>query len=66
MDVEKLEMQGAEAKSENFDETPFAKDDFDWNSYIDSFNSTSSSPPSMSKADLDDLPNYENIKRKIM
>ena len=55
-------MQNQEAKSENFDEpTVMQKDDFDWNNYIESYNSTSSSPPSMATPDSDELPNYENI-----
>ncbi len=63
--IEKLEQQGAEAKSDNFDEPPVvSKDDFDFQSYAESFESTSSSPPSMATQDLDELPNYENIVSK--
>ena len=63
--VEKLEMQNKEAKSENFDEpTVMPKDDFDWSNYIEAYNNTQYSPPSMSKPDSDELPNYENIISK--
>jgi RNA polymerase sigma-54 factor len=61
---ERLEMQTAEATPENFQgETAIERDDFDWASYADSFNSTSSAP-SMATPDFDDMPNYENIVSK--
>lgn len=60
--VEKLEMQNQEAEAQNFDEKPMVqKDDFDWNSYIETYDSNNYNPPSGSKPDLDELPNYENI-----
>jgi RNA polymerase sigma-54 factor len=63
--VEKLEMHSKEADSENFNEKPVVeKDDFDWQSYIETYNNSSSSPPSMATRDLDELPNYENIISK--
>ncbi|OFZ49003.1 MAG: RNA polymerase sigma-54 factor [Bdellovibrionales bacterium RIFOXYB1_FULL_37_110] len=62
---EKLVMQNAEAKTENFDApSVVGKDDFDWSTYIESYNNTTYTPPSMSSTDLDDLPNYENIISK--
>lgn len=63
--LENLEQQGAEAKSDNFDEPSVVqKDDFDFQSYAESFESSSSTPPSMATQDLDELPNYENIVSK--
>ncbi len=60
--IEKLEMQTAEASAESFEgKTEVQRDDFDWNNYIESFENTSSTPPSMAKQDFDELPNYENI-----
>ncbi|MBT3982954.1 MAG: RNA polymerase factor sigma-54 [Bacteriovoracaceae bacterium] len=57
-----------EAKSENFDapDVISGKEDIDWNKYIENFNSTSSSPPSMAKRDSEDTPNYENMVSKGM
>lgn len=61
--LEKIENDNAEAKAENFDETPiFEKDDFDWGKYLDHFNSNSAqSAPSMASRDPDEQFNYENI-----
>jgi RNA polymerase sigma-54 factor len=57
-----LENQNKEATAENFqEETIVNKDDFDWQSYIETYNNTSSSPPSMATPDHDEMPNYENI-----
>lgn len=59
--VEKLEMQNQEASSDNFDSPSVVeKDDFDWQSYVEVYNSTSSTP-SMATPDYDEMPNYENI-----
>lgn len=58
-----------EATSEDFSEAPIMKDndDFDWDSYADSFNSNSSSTPNMaSGGDSDEMPSYENIVSKAM
>jgi len=65
---ERLEMQNQEATSENFQESgPVNKDDFDWQSYIETYNSSSSSnPPNMATQDFDEMPNYENIVTKGM
>lgn len=65
--IENLERVNAEAASDNFQETPIIenKDDFDWNSYVESFTTSSSSAPSVSeKVSSDDIPNYENIVSK--
>lgn len=60
--VERLEMQNKEATPDSFNEDgPVNKDEFDWQSYIETYNSTSSTPPNMATRDMDDLPNYENI-----
>ena len=58
-----------EATSDDFQEQPLLKekDDFDWDSYADSFNSNSSSQPNMaSGSDSDEMPGYENIVSKSM
>lgn len=59
---ERLEMQNQEATSDSFNEDgPVNKDEFDWQSYIETYNSTSSSPPNMATPDSEEMPNYENI-----
>ena len=57
-----------EATSEDFSEAPLMKekDDFDWDSYADSFNSNSSTTPNMASGDSDEMPSYENIVSKGM
>jgi RNA polymerase sigma-54 factor len=59
-----------ETTSEDFSEAPLMKDkdDFDWDSYADSFNSNSSTAPNManSSGDSDEMPSYENIVSKSM
>ncbi|MFT6069894.1 MAG: RNA polymerase sigma-54 factor [Bacteriovoracaceae bacterium] len=65
--VETLEGQNQESSPDTMKEDPLMKkegDDFDWQSYVETFENNSSSPPSMAKADLDELPNYENIVSK--
>lgn len=66
--LERLELQSKEATTENFEDKPIMSnegDDFDWQSYIETYNNTSSSaPPNMATVDLDDLPNYENLVSK--
>ena len=49
-----------EATSEDFSEAPLMKDkdDFDWDSYADSFNSNSSTSPNMASGDSDEMPSY--------
>ncbi|MBL6988719.1 MAG: RNA polymerase factor sigma-54 [Bacteriovoracaceae bacterium] len=60
--IDKLEMQNSEASLDNFCEKPLmTRDDFDWNSYIESCNDTSYNPPNLAQMDFDELPNYENI-----
>jgi len=62
---EQLELQNKEATSDNFqEEGPVNKDEFDWQSYIETYNSTSSTP-NMATSDLsEEQPNYENIVSK--
>lgn len=65
-----LENEVREATTEDFSESPILKDkdDFDWDSYADSFNSTSSMSPNMAapSGDPDEMPSYENIVSKSM
>ena len=64
---ETLEGQNKEAKAEEFSEEPiFNKDDFDWNSYVEHFNSNSGSAPSMVSRDPDENFNYENMISETM
>jgi RNA polymerase sigma-54 factor len=62
------EMEAQEATSENFSGPELiegSKDTFDWESYTESFNSSSSSSPNMKEASSpDDLPSYENMVSK--
>ncbi len=62
------EMDAQEATAENFSGPELiegSKDTFDWDSYSESFNSTSSSSPNMKEAGSpDDLPSYENMVSK--
>jgi RNA polymerase sigma-54 factor len=58
-----------EATSDDFSEAPLMKekDDFDWDSYADSFNSNSSAPNMATpSSDSDEMPGYENIVSKSM
>lgn len=66
--IEKLSEQNKEATSDAFNEPDVmgGKDDFDWNKYIESYNSSSSSAPSMAKGDHEDSPNYENMVSRGM
>ncbi|MBY0413835.1 MAG: hypothetical protein K2Q18_06705, partial [Bdellovibrionales bacterium] len=70
-DVDSPPEEGAEvreATSDDFSEAPLMKDkdDFDWDSYADSFNSNSSTAPNMASGDSDEMPSYENIVSKGM
>lgn len=62
------ELDAREATSDDFQEAPLLKDkdDFDWDSYADSFNSNSSTPNMASNSDPDEMPNYENMVSKGM
>lgn len=62
------ELEAKEATTEDFSETPLMKekDDFDWDSYADSFNSNSSTPNMASNSDPDEMPSYENMVSKGM
>jgi RNA polymerase sigma-54 factor len=62
---ERLELQNKEATSENFQEDgPVNKDEFDWQSYIETYNSTSSTPNMATTDFSEEQPNYENIVSK--
>ena len=62
------EIDAKEATSDNFSGPELiegSKDTFDWESYSESFNSTSSSSPNMKESGSpDDLPSYENMVSK--
>jgi RNA polymerase sigma-54 factor len=62
------EMDAQEATAENFTGPELiegGRDDFDWESYSESFNSTSSSSPNMKESlSPDDMPSYENMVSK--
>jgi RNA polymerase sigma-54 factor len=62
------EIDSVEATAENFSGPELiegSKDTFDWESYSDSFNSSSSSSPNMKEnVSPDDLPSYENMVSK--
>ena len=62
------EMDSMEATSDNFSGPELiegSKDTFDWESYSESFNSTSSSSPNMKESmSPDDMPSYENMVSK--
>ncbi|HAZ13711.1 MAG: RNA polymerase sigma-54 factor [Bdellovibrionales bacterium GWA2_49_15] len=68
LEEDKLTIETAEAKTQDFESpTVFEKDDFDWNSYIENYNSTSSSGPTpqdMASPDPDETPSYENMMSK--
>ena len=68
-DVEVPTEETREATSDDFSEAPIMKekDDFDWESYADSFNSNSSaSNMATPSSDSDEMPSYENIVSKSM
>jgi RNA polymerase sigma-54 factor len=62
------EMEAQEATSDNFTGPELiegSRETFDWESYTDSFNSSSSSSPNMKEASSpDDMPSYENMVSK--
>jgi RNA polymerase sigma-54 factor len=62
------ELESMEATSENFKGEELiegSRDTFDWESYSDSFNSSSSSSPNMKEnTSPEDLPTYENMVSK--
>lgn len=61
------ELETKEFTSDDFQEQPMMKDqdDFDWESYVDSYNNNSSTP-NMASTDSDEMPNYENIVSRSM
>lgn len=62
------EMEAQEATADNFSGPELiegSKDTFDWETYSESFNSSSSSSPNMKEATSpDDMPSYENMVSK--
>ncbi|MEI8346355.1 MAG: RNA polymerase factor sigma-54 [Pseudomonadota bacterium] len=65
-ELQRLESENVELRPENFEQPALKKDDFDWQNYLEGYNSYSYSPPSMATSDPDDAPNYENIVSKGM
>jgi RNA polymerase sigma-54 factor len=67
-DESREEFEAKEATIENFSGPELiegSKETFDWESYTESFNSTSSSSPNMKEASSpEDLPSYENMVSK--
>jgi RNA polymerase sigma-54 factor len=66
-DVSREEFEAAEATSENFSGPELiegSKENFDWESYTDSYNSSSSAPNVKEASSPDDLPSYENMISK--
>ncbi len=58
------EIQNKEATAENFSEPSIieGKEQFDWEKYVETYNTTSSTPPSMvGPATSEEIPNYENM-----
>lgn len=74
--LEKLEMENKETQVETLQTDSFqnqenssstTKDEFDWQTYVESFDSTTNAiPQSASRVDLDDIPSYENIVSRGM
>jgi RNA polymerase sigma-54 factor len=63
-EIEKYEKQTTEAKADDFNEPGFvdkSKDNFDWDKYVENYNSNSSAPPTKEYKSKDDAPNYENM-----
>ena len=63
-EVEKERGANKEATAENFSGPELiekSKDNFDWDKYIDNYNSTSSTPYMKESFSKDDAPNYENM-----
>jgi len=67
-DMSTAESDIVEAKAEDFSEAPILKDkdDFDWESYAESYNNHSSTPNMVTAQDSEDFPSYENIVSKSM
>lgn len=67
--LERLEDQNREMSGEEFQEqsmTNKGDDDFDWQSYIDNYNSNSSQPSMVGPTNNDEMPTYENIVSRGM
>lgn len=66
-EVTREALETKEASAEDFSGPELiegSKDTFDWESYSDSFNSTSSTPNMKESTSPDDLPSYENMVSK--
>lgn len=65
--AERLEAQNQEVKAGDFDEAPMVqKDDFDFQAYVEAYNSTSSTPNMATRDASEEAPNYENMVSKSM
>ena len=63
-EVDKRSLDSKEKSAEDFsapDIIDNSKDNFDWDKYIDAYNSTSSTPHTKEFKSKDDAPNYENM-----
>jgi RNA polymerase sigma-54 factor len=68
-DSQDLQNETQEATAEDFSQPEIidnSKDQFDWDSYAESFNNNSSTPPNMATQDPEDQMNYENMVTKSM
>lgn len=63
-EIEKDRASSEERKAEDFSGPELiegSKDNFDWDKYVDGYNSTSSTPYTKEGGSKDDAPNYENM-----
>ena len=59
---ERLERENGEARPEHFEgENVFPKDDFDWQNYIEMYNSNAKPTPQSGREKAEDGVNYENV-----
>lgn len=66
-EIEREQASNDERKSDDYSGPELiegAKDNFDWDKYVDGYNSTSSTPYTKEHASKDDAPNYENMVSK--
>lgn len=63
--LENLEYQAKETKADNFEDKEFkGEDDFDWQKYVETYNNTSSTGPSLTSSSDEDRPDFENMVSK--
>ena len=62
-EAEQLRDEESYTKAQTQEEQMTPKDDFNWESYVDDFNSSSSSAPSMREVN-EELPSFENVLTK--